>query len=212
MQKLLGLDGACVIRFSRPLDSFGNFVDDEGQSHDAVGRPVDAATYLHGSDGKPTREPVRDAEYTRELGEQIVNAFKRDTVIMTTHVVAAVAFDWLRRTVGKGDLFSLLRHRDDVIVPRARLAEDAAKLVQRAAEMEDRGEISLAPGLRESSGEALVHDALRAFAGYHTQEVLTPRGSDLVLCDTRLLFYYQNRMAAHGLALDAIAPKSKGTR
>jgi glycerol-3-phosphate O-acyltransferase len=37
--------------------------------------------------------------------------------------------------------------------------------------------------------------------------VLSPRGSELVLTDTRLLFYYQNRLAAHGLAYDAIAPK-----
>src|SRR5262249_21188876 len=39
--KLLGLDAACVIRFSRPLDCFGNYVDDEGMSHDARGRIVD---------------------------------------------------------------------------------------------------------------------------------------------------------------------------
>ena len=50
-------------------------------------------------------------------------------------------------------------------------------------------------------------DALRAFAGYHTNPVLEPRGQELVLEDTRLLFYYQNRLAAHGLAFDAIAPK-----
>jgi glycerol-3-phosphate O-acyltransferase len=52
-----------------------------------------------------------------------------------------------------------------------------------------------------------VDEALRAFAGYHTNPVLSPRGSELVLSDTRLLFYYQNRLAAHGLAYDAIAPK-----
>ena len=51
--------------------------------------------------------------------------------------------------------------------------------------------------------------ALRAFAGYHTNEVLAPRGQDLVLGDTRLLFYYQNRLAAHGLAIDVIAPKKE---
>ena len=56
----------------------------------------------------------------------------------------------------------------------------------------------------------LIWIALRAFAGYHSQEVLAPRGVELVLRDTRLLFYYQNRLAAHGLAFDAIAPP--GTR
>jgi glycerol-3-phosphate O-acyltransferase len=211
--KLLGLDGACVIRFSRPLDCLGNFVDDDGVSHDARGREVDATSYVIGRDGKPSVDGPRDVEYTRELGEKIVDAYKRDTVIMATHLVAAAAFERLRRAVGKADLFAVLRHRDDVTVPRAELAEDVDVLADRVARLEERGEIVLAPNLRGGSGgsrkkgEAILDDALRVFAGYHTNEVLAPRGSELVLRDTRLLFYYQNRLAAHGLAYDAIAPK-----
>jgi glycerol-3-phosphate O-acyltransferase len=205
--KLLGLDGACVIRFSRPLDCFGNFVDDEGVSHDARGRAVDAESYILGRDGRPCLDPVRDAEYTRELGERVVDAFKRDTTVMATHVVASCAFERLRRAVGKADLFTVLRHRDDVSVPRAELAEDVDVLVERLTAMESRGEIVLAPSLKSRRGDAIVADAIRAFAGYHTHEVLAPRGSELVLGDTRLLFYYQNRLAAHGLALDVLAPR-----
>lgn len=210
--KLLGLDGACVIRYSRPLDCFGNFVDDEGVSHDMRGRPVDATTYVLGRDGKPCIDAVRDVEYTRELGERIAAAFKRDTVVMATHVVAATAFERLRRAVGKADLFAVLRHRDDVTVSRSELAEDVDVMLERLAVLEERSEIALAPSLKGKRGAAVVEDALRAFAGYHTQEVLAPRGSELVLRDTRLLFYYQNRLAAHGLAFDAIAPKGSTTR
>ncbi len=206
MNKLLGLDGACVVRFSRPLDCFGNYVDDEGRSHDNRGRIVDATTYVLGRDGKPAIDAARDAEYTRELGERTVDAFKRDTVAMATHVVAACAFERLRRAVGKADLFAVLRHRDDVTVSRAELAEDVDVMVARLGVLEDRGEIVMAPGLKGKGGVAIVSDALRAFAGYHTQEVLVPRGNELVLRDTRLLLYYQNRLAAHGLAFDAQAP------
>jgi glycerol-3-phosphate O-acyltransferase len=207
MNKLLGLDGACVIRFSRPLDCFGNYVDDEGRSHDNRGRLVDAKSYVTGRDGKPAMDPVRDAEYTRELGDRIVDSFKRDTVVMPTHIVAACAFERLRRAVGKADLFAVLRHRDDVAVSRAELAEDVDVMVARLGVLEDRGEIVTAPTLRGKRGDQLVDDALRAFAGYHTHEVLAPRGAELVLRDTRLLFYYQNRLAAHGVAFDALAPK-----
>ncbi|HVH41867.1 MAG TPA: 1-acyl-sn-glycerol-3-phosphate acyltransferase, partial [Labilithrix sp.] len=205
--KLLGLDGACVIRYSRPLDCFGNFVDDEGVSHDARGRFVDAESYVVGRQGKPVLDAVRDAEYTRELGERIVDAYKRDTVVMATHVVATCAFERLRRAVGKADLFTVLRHRDNVTVPRAELAEDVDLFLRRLTTMESRGEIVMSPALKGGKrGDAVVEEALRAFAGYHTHEVLAPRGAELVLRDTRLLFYYQNRLAAHGLAFDAIAP------
>lgn len=203
MQKLLGLDGACVIRFSEPLDCFGNRVDEEGRSLDARGRPVDPTGYVVGREGRPAVDPARDAVYTRELGERIVDAFKRDTVVMATHVVSACAFARLRRAVGKADLFAVLRHKDDVTVPRAELATDVSEMLDTLERMEERHEIVMAPSLKGKRGEAVVEDALRAFAGYHTQEVLTPRGSDLVLRDTRLLFYYQNRLAAHGLAFDA---------
>lgn len=206
MNKLLGLDGACVIRFSRPLDCFGNYVDDEGRSHDNRGRIVDAKTYVTGREGKAAMDNARDAEYTRELGDRIVDSFKRDTVVMATHVVAACAFERLRRAVGKADLFAVLRHRDDVAVSRAELAEDVDVMLARIGVLEDHGEIAVAPNLKGKKGDAVVEEALRAFAGYHTQEVLAPRGSELVLRDTRLLFYYQNRLA-HGLAFDAIAPK-----
>ncbi len=204
MQKLLGLDGACIVRFGQPLDSFGNLVDDEGNSHDARGRKVDAESFLERRDGSRGRDPRRDAEYTRELGEQIVRAFKRDTVVMSTHVVAAVAFEWLRRSVGKGDLFAILRHKDDVRVPREEFALEVDRFLSRLRALEEKGEIVLAPGLKNRGGEGVLEDALRAFAGYHAQEVLAPRGSDLVLHDTRLLFYYQNRLSLHGVAFDAL--------
>jgi len=212
MQKLLGLDASCVIRFGQPLDCFGNAVDDEGTSHDAHGRPVDMTSYIMGEGDKPTRNGARDAQYTRELGEVICREFQKDTVVMATHLVATVAFDAIKRSVGRGDIFAMLRHRDDVVVSRGQLAEDVDKLAGKLKEAENKGQIVLAPTVRGVAAETILADALRAFAGYHTSEVIVPRGPDLVLSDTRLLFYYQNRLAAHGYATDLIAPKKTPAR
>ncbi len=211
MQKLLGLDAACVIRFGQPLDCFGNAVDDEGTSHDARGRPIDMTSFVMGRDDKPCRDGARDAQYTRELGDAICEHYKKDTVLMATHIVATVAFDKITKSAGdapgKTDIFAMLRQKDDVVVSRAQLAEDIDALVVKLRALEDKGGVVLAAGVKGSSGEVILADALRAFAGYHTSEVIVPRGPDLVLADTRLLFYYQNRLAAHGLSRDLIAPK-----
>jgi glycerol-3-phosphate O-acyltransferase len=75
--------------------------------------------------------------------------------------------------------------------------------------MEAKNGLVLAHSLKRADGASVLDQALRAFAGYHTHEVLAPRGADLVLHDTRLLFYYQNRLAAHGLAFDAIGPDGR---
>jgi glycerol-3-phosphate O-acyltransferase len=222
MQKLLGLDGSCVIRLSQPLDCFGNAVDEEGRSYDARGRVVDPLTYVMGAmDGedRPRRDFARDAQYTRELGEAICAEYKNDTVAMATHLVAAAAFATLARSLRRGpagegpprkeDLFVLLR-QDDVLVPRAQLVADVDLLVERAREMAGRGQLVLGPSVAHASAESIVSEALRAFAGYHTREVIAPRGNDLVLADPRLLFYYQNRLAAHGLAIDFLQPAPSG--
>lgn len=201
--KLMGLDGACVVRFSAPLDCFGNRVDEEGRSHDRRGRVIDPVSLVVGPTGKVVRDAVRDAEYTRELGEAIVDAYQRDTVVMATHLVAAAAFGKLRDNVAGGDLFTLLRHKDDVTVPFVELAAHVDRLVAEAKQLHDQGKIVLSPSLRQASGREIVSRALRAFAGYHEHPVLEPRGEDLVLSDSRLLFYYQNRLAGHGLAYRA---------
>jgi len=111
-------------------------------------------------------------------------------------------------------VFAMLRHVDGVAVSRADLSRDVDALLGRAAELERRGEIVLARNVRGKSGGEVVADALRAFAGYHTSPVIEPRSapggeSELVLADPRLLFYYQNRLAAHGLGIDFIAPKAR---
>jgi glycerol-3-phosphate O-acyltransferase len=220
MQKLLGLDGSCVVRLSQPLDCFGNAVDDEGRSYDARGRVVDPLTYVMAAmDGedRPRRDAARDAQYTRELGEAICAEYKNDTVAMATHLVAAAAFAYLARAMPgrpdgptrKEDLFVLLR-QDDVLVPRAQLVADVDRLTERARELASRNQLVLGPSVAHASAESIVSEALRAFAGYHTREVLAPRGEDLVLADPRLLFYYQNRLAAHGLAVDFLQPAPSG--
>jgi glycerol-3-phosphate O-acyltransferase len=206
VRKLLAMRGAVVIRFSEPIDLFGNHVDDEGRSHDRRGREVDPASYVKDASGKVTVDGLRDVQYTRELGEEICRAYARDTVIMPTHMVASACFARLRKASPAADLFTVLRQRDTVTVPRDDLAADVARLRDQLVAMADAGEASASEQLRRASGGDLVEIALRAFAGYHASPVLSSTPEGLTLCDTNLLFYYQNRLAHLGLAWDVIAP------
>ena len=207
LRKLLGLDAACVVRFGTPLDCVGNEVDEEGVSHDGHGRAIDRLSYLTDDERRVGPDPARDAEYTRELAEAVLRAFQRETVAMATHLVAACAFAKLRARMqapAAGDIFALLRRQDDVVVPRDELARSIERLRDRAAELEGQGRLVLRPHLARATGREILDEALRAFSGYHSTSVLEPRGADLVLVDTRLIFYYQNRLAAHRLAADPV--------
>jgi glycerol-3-phosphate O-acyltransferase len=209
MRKLLGLDAGCVVRFAQPLDCFGNHVDEDGISYDARGHAVSPLSYLTDSAGGVQHDPARDAQYTRELADALVVAYKRDTVALATHLVAACAFEKLHAGVG-GDIFAMLRTHDDVTVSRAELAESVARLRDRTLALQSQGKIVLGPHLAHATGREILDEALRAFSGYHTTPVLEPRGESLLLADTRLILYYQNRLASHGLALDLAAPHLRG--
>jgi glycerol-3-phosphate O-acyltransferase len=217
MRKLLGLDAGCVVRFGQPLDCFGNRVDDDGISYDARGHAVSPLSYLTDGEGRVCHDPSRDAQYTRELSDAIVDAYSRETVALATHLVAASAFEKLRESVAgsvgrspraqseaAADIFAMLRSKDDVTVSRSSLAESVEQLRDRARELEGRGRIVLGAHLARASGREILDEALRAFSGYHTTPVLEPRGANLVLADTRLIFYYQNRLTSQGLAPDLL--------
>src|SRR6185369_10626402 len=111
-----------------------------------------------------------------------------------------------RRAAPAGDLFTVLRQRDSVCVPRDDLAREAAKLRDEIKVAEANGEIRLSPTIAMASGGDIVEQALAAFRGYHSSPALVSRPDGVLLADTNLLFYYQNRLAAHGFAWDVIAP------
>ena len=205
-RKLLGMQGSVVIRFSDPIDPFGNAVDEDGVSRDRRGRVVDAASYVKNARGEVTIDHARDAQYTRELGEEICKAYVKDTVIMSTHLVASACFARLRSASPAGDLFTVLRQREAVVIPRDDLSRDVVRLRDELLALEREGGVRVGGVVRRASGGDIVEGALRAFAGYHTAPVLRSSPEGVVLCDTNLLFYYQNRLAAHGLAWDVIAP------
>ena len=204
--KLLGMHGAVVIRLGEPMDPFGNLVDEQGVSHDRRGRVVDPGSYVRDARGEVVVDASRDAQYTRELGEEICRSFARDTVIMATHLTAAACFQRLRSASPASDLFTVLRQRDVVTIPRDDLARDAVRLRDQLLALEREGGVRLSEAIRKASGGDIVEGALRAFAGYHKAPVLRSEPEGIVLSDTNLLFYYQNRLAGPGLAWDVIAP------
>jgi glycerol-3-phosphate O-acyltransferase len=68
-RKLVGTEGACIIRFGRPLDPFGNPVGDDGASIAPGGKRVDPATYV-------MRRPADDRSAPRRRGAQLGDAIQ----------------------------------------------------------------------------------------------------------------------------------------
>jgi glycerol-3-phosphate O-acyltransferase len=199
-RKLIGTDGACIIRFGRPVDCFGNPVDDEGASIAPGGKVVDPGTYVW-RHGEPTLDPRRDAAYTRELGEVLLDLYERETVVMTTQLVAHVLFRRLVRETPGVDLFGRLRFRGEIRMARDELVQDIGSTRDRAAALERDGALHLSRTVRSRPPDELLERAMKVWDGYHTRTVARQLGTEIVAEDPTLLLYYQNRLVDYAEAL-----------
>jgi glycerol-3-phosphate O-acyltransferase len=199
-RKLVGTDGACIIRFGHPHDPFGNPVDAEGASVAPGGKIVDPGTYVQRR-GQPMIDPHRDAAYTRELGSTLIDVYKRETVLMSTQLMGHVLFRRIVRETPGVDLFGRLRFRGEIRVAREELLADVGTTRDRAAELEHRGEVRLSASLRRRSPEELLQRVFAQWDGYHTRPVVREIGPDVVAEDPTLLLYYQNRCLDYATAI-----------
>ena len=199
LTQLFSLDSKIYFTVGRAIDPFGNDVDDEGNSLDPRGRVIDPRDYVL-RDGEVTVDPQRDAEFTREVGERIVDAYAKDTVIQATHLCAHATLLLLRKKNPGTDLVRLLRAGGRV--EDLALREVYVEVDRELGEMRTlcaRGGVRLVPTVEKGSADDVVAEALRHFSTYHTRAALTRRGDRVVATDRALLFYYSNRLEGFGL-------------
>src|SRR5439155_24310164 len=119
---------------------------------------------------------------------------------MPTHVVATAAFARLRAKFPSADLFQLVRRRDEPIVAEREMLAEIETTQGKLQELERRGEIVLSSAVRGATSAELLPDTGRAMDGYHSAPVLRARDGGVALLDPKVLLYYQNRLAAHGVS------------
>jgi len=210
MTQLLSLDSSIYFTVGRACDPFGNPVDADGVSRDPVGRAIDPSRYVLNGDG-PVFDPQRDAEYTREAGDQVASAFLANNVVYSTHVLARVMFRLLQRKNPGLDFFRMLRTggRERNVELREVYAELDHLLEQlRGLAADDR--IRLDRELVSGDAEEVVRDGLRHFAIYHTTPAVERRGDRLLSEDRNLMLYYANRLDGYELdGIDATGPRAR---
>ncbi len=197
MRNLVSLDDRIIVTFGAPMDVFGNRVDPEGRSLDPRGRRIDPRRYVMRG-GVPVHDDQRDAQYTRELEREIVPAYLRDNVVMSTHVVAHVLTRMLREANPGMDPYRLLRTGGSrPSFPMADVHRETARTLEalRRAPNAPR----MGPELQGNDVQEIVGDALRHFAIYHTRTAARRRGDRVFHEDRNLLLYYGNRLRGYDL-------------
>jgi glycerol-3-phosphate O-acyltransferase len=155
---------------------------------------IDRRRYVM-KNGRPTLDPQRDQEYTRELGEKIVEAFAKDTVLGSVHLVSYVIYQWLKEMNPGMDLYRLLRtggSQESLPLPEVYLRlENAWGTLKK---MEAAGRVRLDDTLHLDDPVAVLSEALVHLKTHHLEPVLLRKGDRLFHHDQKLLLYYQNRV------------------
>lgn len=191
LRRVLDLDAPVVCRFGDPIDLVGNPVPREPT--DRAEAAIRRRRYITSADGAVEHDPQRDFRYTEQLSRSLVGAYARDTHVMTTHLVARVAWTMLGEQRGTTDPFRLVQAE-----PAGRHLDRGA-VIERLGRAMTRVRAGAAQGLWHQDLPSTAADALNLaidrFRRFHKSRALADHGADVVIESPRLCLYYQNRLA-----------------
>jgi glycerol-3-phosphate O-acyltransferase len=199
-KRLISHGGACVLRYGRAIDPFGNYVDEQGRSLAPDGRVIDPVSYVSRR-GEPCLDPARDAAYTRALGHTLVEHYRREPVIMTTQLVGHVLFRKLVQETPGVDLFGRVRRRGEISWSFDEYVRVYSETRDRLRELASAGQVHLNSFVETYSAERAFERATDIWDGYHSKTVAHLDGQTIVLDDPALLLYYQNRLVPFAEAI-----------
>lgn len=185
-----------IFNFGQPMDVFGNRVDANGTSFDARNRSLDILDYFKAG-GELTTDEQREMRYTNNLGKQILASFSRENIVLGSHLLAFIAFEYFKRQYPKLDLYSFLR----IPLEELHIQEDEFKrLVANAkayiVEKEKRGKLICSDSFTLQTDE-FIERGLKYLGSYHKLKPLILNKSTYQTSDLKLLYYYHNHLVGY---------------
>ncbi len=198
MWKFFSASSSLSVSFGEVMDVLGNKVDDEGNSYNHLGQKINVKNYFL-TNGELKDDEQRDAEYTKILGERIVDNYYRYNVVLTSHLLCFTLFELIKKRYKGYDLFTLLRTpAEDIAIPYSDLVEGIQRVKDKLKDMSEHGEVQISPELRWNIDKIIEH-GMRNINLYHTASPITRSDDKVGSEDLKLLYYYHNRLDGYGL-------------
>ncbi len=197
--KFLSASSSLSVSFGEVMDVVGNKVDFEGNSHNHLGQKINVKNYFL-TNGELKDDQQRDEEYTKILGERIVDNYYRYNVVLTSQLVCFTVFELLKKKMNYVDVFTLLRTpAEDIRLPHAEVLEGIQRIKDRIKIMYEKGDLLISPEIRWNV-EKIIDHGMKNINMYHTASPLVKLGNgDIGTEDLKLLYYYHNRLTGYDL-------------
>ena len=185
------------VSFGEPMDIMGNFVDDKGNSIDINGEHIDLRDYFS-LDGEVKANAQRENVYTKILGDRILDSYKRNNVVLSSHLLAYSAFKILEKS-HDGDVYSLVNlPKEKSQIEWDYLETIITRLQVALLELESKGKIKLSREVKLEP-RRLIEDGIKNLGIYHAQKPLLINNDKVWSDSLKVLYYYHNRINIYDL-------------
>ena len=197
--KVITSNPGMTVSFAPALDVFGNKVDEQGESISKIGNKVDIADYFK-LNGSIIRDVQRDQQYTQILGERIIREFKENTVVLSSNLVAYVAFQIIRKRFKQFTVFEILSlPKDETTVSEIEFKIVLDRIRVRLKILEEDKKIILSSDL-DLPTEELMNIGIKKVGSSHPTYVLRKNNKGVISTRSmKLLYYYHNKLNNYGL-------------
>lgn len=210
LRKLFTTESEVVFSIGKPMDVFGNQVNNNGQSFDEKGKLLDIRDYFI-FNGAFIENQQRERVYTKILGDKIKESYLSESIVLSSHLLAFGIFKYFQIIRPNEDLFTLLSLPLDLLNVEM---ETAIKIVDYLksvlVNLEANGKIKLSEQIHLPS-EELIEDALNNLGVYHVRRPLVKsKNTTLTSEDFRLLYFYHNRLDDYSIPVtkESLNPKA----
>jgi len=187
-----------ILSFGKPMDVLGNFVDENGVSHDKHGNVLDTKDYFK-LNGKIDQDLQRERVYTQILSEKVVKRFYAENVVLSSHIVAYAAFTFLQKQHPKLDIYNIIRISfKDIAFESEAFKEHLTDIQQQFKALEAKEELKLLENSK-ASVEELIKNGLSNMGIYHDRKPLyfDKKSNTYKTHSLRLLYYYHNHAVGY---------------
>lgn len=184
-------DSEVYVSIGKPMDVLGNDVDINGESFDERGNSIDLSKYFSKED-IPNVDSQRESVYTKILAKKILECFKKENMVLSSHLCAYTAFHLIEKDNEDLDLFDILK----IPVGNLSLKKDVfLKQLEKFVSMLKQSEDVKLSDIFESDIESIFDDGIKNLGLYHDNKVLIDKNNGYIsVSDSRLLHFYRNKL------------------
>lgn len=198
--QFFGSDSEIIVSFGKPMDVFGNFVNENGDSFDKRGNPINLKDYFS-SNGELVEDFQRDTEYTKLLAEVMVKRFHAENIVLSSQMMAFTAFNIIKAKHPNLDIYGILRLKnEDCKIPQDEFMLVFNHLRNKLLELASANRLKLSPIILNNDVKAIAKDGLKHLGTYHPEKVLKRDNQGNFVTDSlKLLYYYHNHLIGYEL-------------